>query len=221
MKFEKFLNEETLEDIKEAAKMVARDSKPYIKENIVKIYTGSAAFKVDGILYRGYKGRPDPILKVTPRGNRKPVDIPIDIHKRLDVLFKEKFGWKVRSEGVFTSGESIVASAYGSGAYIVFPIGKYKYVWSPKVYDMWESLKDHHGLVAGNPSDMGGTAQSLYVPGLTTHEKSLKTIVNSYTDKNLAKGIKKGGEITLKVGSYYLLDRNNMGTFLKELGKLI
>jgi len=220
MKFKKFLNEATLEKIEEAAKMIARDCKPYLKENTIVKTSVGYIFKSNGTLYRGCKGKVDVFKKITPRSNRIPVDITVDIHKRLDVLFKEKFGWKVRSEGVFTTGSKFVAGCYGGddGGYIVFPIGKYKFVWSPKVYDMWDTLRYTYNLTAG---ESGGKKQSLYTIGLTTHEKILKDIVNSFIDKNLEKGIESGNEITLKVGSYYLVEHINMGAILQELGKLI
>jgi hypothetical protein len=35
------------------------------------------------------------------RKNRKPLDTPLQIHNYWNNLFQKKFGWKVRSEGVF------------------------------------------------------------------------------------------------------------------------
>lgn len=220
MKFKKYLNETGLVNIfdklKDGARSIVKDCKPYIKENPRIVEPNAYIFS--GIsLWRGYRKKPDPFLKVVPRKNRKPVDVPEDVHNRLNKLLYKKFGWHVRSEGVFATGDKFVAGCYGSGEYIMFPIGKYKYVWSPKVFDMWEDLKTA-GIVAGNPGDK---TQSLYTPGLTTHEKVLKDIVDSYTDKNLVQGIGKEVEITIKCKSYYLLDCYNNRVFLDYLRDML
>jgi hypothetical protein len=61
-------------------------------------------------------------------------------------MFLEKFGWAARSEGVFATGNSKEAAYYGN-VYAIYPVDGYKYIWSPKVKDLythldWDTEKD-------------------------------------------------------------------------------
>lgn len=72
--------------------------------------------------------------KFSVRSDRKPRDMPKDLHNLLDKTFLEMFGWKARSEGVFvTSG----ATWEGEKDSLFFPIGKFKYIWSPRINDLY------------------------------------------------------------------------------------
>jgi hypothetical protein len=79
----------------------------------------------------------DPIIiKKTTRKDRKPRDTPLLIHNIVDDILSKKFGWKPRSEGVFCviSGESY------HGWHHMLPVGKFSYVWSPKIEDLTKEL---------------------------------------------------------------------------------
>lgn len=58
-----------------------------------------------------------------------------------DVFFKEKFGWKARSEGIFCASDIMVSNDYGIVS-IFFPIGKYSYLWSPNMIDLYAKFAD-------------------------------------------------------------------------------
>jgi hypothetical protein len=78
--------------------------------------------------------------KINHNWNRHPVDTPTDIHNDFNKVFKENFGWYVRS-GIFSTRNAGVAGSYGE-RFIVVPIGKLEYCWSPKYEDFYGYLED-------------------------------------------------------------------------------
>ena len=93
-------------------------------------------------LYRASRNKTQTIDIISPRSNRKPLDIPLNIHNELNKSFKRVFGWNVRKEGVFCSGSIQHLTHYGD-IYYMFPIGKFKYVWSDEVSDILSYLYDN------------------------------------------------------------------------------
>jgi len=95
--------------------------------------------QAEGLLYRGTKNMVDVIEKRKTRlDNRRPKDMPNHLHDELNYHFKKKFGWKVRN-GVFVTSNVGSARAYhhGPDPYIFMPIGKFEFVWSPDVDDLF------------------------------------------------------------------------------------
>lgn len=94
-------------------------------------------FKEFGNKYRFWRGTmraPNYVYNTqTSRTERLPKDTDPEIHKFLDDYFKKKYGWKWRSEGVFTSADQNVAG-YGEKC-LFFPMGNYRYLYHPKVSD--------------------------------------------------------------------------------------
>jgi hypothetical protein len=94
----------------------------------------------EGFLYRGQFSHTIPdIDRIKPRIDRKPLNTPREIHDIWDGEFKKKFGWKARSEGVFVTSDSYMSENFGR-AYLFFPIGPYKYVWSSKYMDVTNDM---------------------------------------------------------------------------------
>ncbi len=87
------------------------------------------------LLYRGLKYH-DSYGYITPRDDRRPVDTPKEIHNALDKGFKDKFGWKSRSEGVFVTGDNKMTEIYGD-TFIFYPVDGWKFIWSPDVNDLY------------------------------------------------------------------------------------
>jgi len=108
-----------------------KDCKPFLKE--IKKYK----------LFWFWRGSEKDVKhyeKFETRKNRRPRDTPLWIHNILNKEFKKKFGWSVRSEGVFASSDKYGLYIYGEEN-MFFPVGKYKYVWSPKVNDLLSYIK--------------------------------------------------------------------------------
>ena len=106
--------------------------------------------------------------------------------KEADKLFKEMFGWEVRN-GIFTS--STLNYMYGE-PYLFFPIGDFKFVWSPDIDDFYDAWQD-------------------------AQIKFYTLDIHSYIDKYLEKAIKSGNEISFNCKEYYLVDLK-MRTFLED-----
>lgn len=99
--------------------------------------------KVGKVLYRGSKSRgrqisPN-IYKAVPREDRRPKDTRLEHHEEMDDLFNKKFGWRVRSSGVFTSSKPGSAKEFGS-LNLFLPVNGYKYVWSPQYDDLYSDF---------------------------------------------------------------------------------
>ena len=194
----------------------------------------------DRFLYRG-TGKPViDIRKYKPRKNRRPRDISILVHTIFDKLFKEKFGWKARSEGVFTTGDQVLASRYGKDT-LFFPIGQFKYLWSPKVDDLYAKIP-------GNEFPFSIIKTALYTDEDITVDKYLKRLfnknrtefttnlsykkfkkliidktterikpyINDFTNTNLSQGIKSGHEIAFLCSSYYVVSSKYLTVLEQE-----
>ena len=128
-----------------------KDCKPFLKE------LKKSVSSIDSLFYRGYdnfNGGTYGFQKKKSRVNRRPRDTPLEVHEIFDDKFHDKFGWYVRTEGIFVTSNSSLARSYGT-ATIFFPIGKYKYVWSPKIEDLYNDLGSEYlehveGALKGN-----------------------------------------------------------------------
>jgi hypothetical protein len=116
---------------KKVIETLKRDCKPFLNERKTKY----------NLLWRGVKRQFEGLKKVKTRMDRKPMDMPVEIKNIFDFEFKKTFGWKPRTEGVFASPNSDVRD-YGNQVAILFPIGKYKYVWSDSIEDLWNEVAD-------------------------------------------------------------------------------
>ena len=145
MRFIKYINESgSLESLniqpEEFVKTIKRDCSKYFTE----LYPC--------FLYRGMEAFNAIVGYGIPRLDRKPKDTHQVVHEMADEWFLKKFGWRARSQGLFVSTKEYVG-LYGD-KYIIFPVGDYKYVFSPKVHDLMNDLDDavgEHTQVPGNP----------------------------------------------------------------------
>lgn len=102
--------------------------------------------KTGKVLFRGSKSKgrevSPHIYKCVPRENRRPKDTSLEHHMAMDALFKEKFGWYVRSEGVFTSNSPGTASSFGD-LNLFLPVNGYKCVWSEHYSDLYSDFLEN------------------------------------------------------------------------------
>ncbi len=91
--------------------------------------------------YRGFSNAQTPsaplILKT--RKDRRPRDMPEDLHNRANEWFNKKFGIYYRSEALFVSGSKFIAQNYAKDSGFVariIPLDAYKFCWSPKNSDL-------------------------------------------------------------------------------------
>lgn len=83
------------------------------------------------LLFRGTSQVPVMWDFKSPRTDRRPRLISKRLHDFLNVELKKKFGWNVRSEGLFTTANYGKAKIWGDVG-IVMPVGNFKYIWMLK-----------------------------------------------------------------------------------------
>jgi len=162
------------------------------------------------------------------RKDRRPLDTITSVHRIINKWLKMVFGWKARSENVlFVEGNSIKNLTRerwrGKGELVVFPVGNFRYIWSPEIQDMTgdleinrEDIEDTISIKWEDSPEWSGSYQE-YPPEDWTvkeREKILKEKENSiikaleeskYTNKNMAKAIRSGNEIMINCKQYYAL----------------
>jgi len=209
MKLKKFLKLENTEYISEMLKIIEKDCKPFLKE--IK--------KSDGrLLFRGIRGAikkdKNGLEKRRVRKNRKPSDIPLELHKYIDDELYAKFGWHPRSEGVFATSSFMNAVNFGV-PHLFFPIGKFKYVWST-----YGSMGNEDLLSTLEDLQIVDYERGKYIVSDALSkdeiEKEIDYLLKKYTDKNLQKAMKLEAEISFKCDHYYLADAED-GHYIEEM----
>jgi len=195
MQFKNFLNEKTYTD-DEIYDILHRDCSQFIKKG--------------KRLYRGHKSN-QTFFEKTTRKNRKAVDTPQVLNDLIDLGFKKKFGWKPRSEGVYTTPYKDIASMYGI-PYLFFPVDGYKYLWSPDVYDILivikkqfheYILKNYDVVVRGSSiiDNIDNITKDQYDEFMKGFEKNY---LNSYMNNKIQ--MNKKNEVMVKCDKYYMLN---------------
>lgn len=188
--------------------MLKRDCQPYLKE-----MKGTTGFPVR------YTSRPSIkyIEKLKTRKDRKPLDTPIEVHDYLDDLFKKYHGWKARSEGIFVWSHKI---SNPGNTYLVFPIGKYSYLYNKDIDDLYTTLDE----------EIFSLEVDMYIPKykwvdyLDNKEvkEDLTKIVKNYKSKglkSLASETSKSSliEVMINCKEYYLVERRYEDIILDKL----
>ena len=178
MKLKRYLTEST--GVFGVIDAIEKDCKPYMK--FLK------SIKYSHFLIRDDSGRYDSFIKKKVRKDRRPSDSTMTDHKKMDEWLLNRFGWKARSEALFCYGAGI--RDLSTFDYMVFPIGNFKFVWSPDIRDAWN--------YGGIDSYSKHTISEWYDDART------------YTDKDLNSSVKSQSEIMVKCGYAWLLNTNNL-----------
>jgi hypothetical protein len=103
------------------------------------------------ILFRGFNFLGDHkspikgVYEVDSQRGRFPKDMRMKFSDRLDDFFEDKFGERLRRNGVFVTKNPYTASNYSepsTKSYIFFPIGDYKYYWSNDIPDLFTYVEN-------------------------------------------------------------------------------
>lgn len=74
---------------------------------------------------------------------RKPRNMPLQIHTKINNYFLKQFGWKIRN-GVFCYGFDMLSHSpidLGYGPFsLFFPIGEFSFVYSPDHFDLFGTV---------------------------------------------------------------------------------
>ena len=80
------------------------------------------------------------------RKDRQPLDMSQDIQQQFDDVFDNKFGFRPRSEGSFSTFDYYTAERYGT-PFLIFPKGKYRTIWTNEFTDLWDYISTQYGNV--------------------------------------------------------------------------
>jgi adenylate kinase family enzyme len=158
-------------DTDQIVSAIKRDCQPWLAESGgLVVYRGMS--NVDNLDF----------FKETPSKNRTPTDTESSVHFRAISLMKEMGYVAHRGNGLFVSGSEATANRYGT-AYVVFPIGDFKYTWSPEIHDFF--------------------AESLFRKMGSMSDQKLKDIISTYQTTDLQRAIRSKFEIIISCESYY------------------
>ena len=129
----------------------------------------------------------------------------------------KKFGWKARSEGVFTNTVNY-RSLYGH-PYLFFPEGNFKFIWSPYAWDLFSFNFLTFPIEVGvNKKDRNLTSDEIMTLKYKLLKKDLSftkemkclealdIILDTYKDTDLDAAMKTRNEIVFKCDYYYMVD---------------
>jgi hypothetical protein len=86
------------------------------------------------MLFRGMENSGKIVRKKVRKDNRIPKAMKKPLHNMINEYFVEHFGHPFRN-GVFCATSMNMASGFGS-VHVIFPIGEYEALWSPKIEDL-------------------------------------------------------------------------------------
>jgi hypothetical protein len=214
--------------------MLIKNCKPFLIEFLKTQKRGSdtrgdwsSGFKW---FWRGTDKQITEIGEVPRRINRKPKDTPKILHDIIDFQFFKKFGWAVRSQGVFTNPSRGKVLPYGAYAYAFFPIGKYRYVWSDRVEDLFAEIyrrnltpdkADHlYSDVVGNLNVLLPNTKEEYEEERKEFKKWLKDkdgwaavvidksddIINTFINNKMDRALAHSFEVVFDCKKYFLVE---------------
>lgn len=95
-------------------------------------------------LLRGVDPSAPPFFSRDVPRDRRPRNMPTDLHDVADAWFSATFGIRYRGAAVFCTGRREQAASFGN-AYLMFPVGGFRFCWSPFVDDLhaWAVREDH------------------------------------------------------------------------------
>lgn len=175
------------EDKERFAKLVNEKCKPFLKE--------CGELTMQHLLYRGIE-IPDFKFIKTVRTDRQPKDTNKILHVWLDNWFNENFGVRYRTNAMFCTGDIKQTKEYGEPC-VVFPIGDFKFVWSPHVEDLYERIGIYGNAIQRykRQDDPKGLEE--------THQKIIKRLEDAhYTDNFLREAIDSDCEIMMSCKEY-------------------
>jgi len=143
------INETDLNNISDVdmINILINDCKPFLKD-LLKYLKNDKLFLLSG------RQNNVNFFKGKVRTNRKPKDTPVEYHNYIDKLFNNKFGWKARSNVIFCTSVLSAAEEYGYVVYMIFPIGKYKYLWNPKIDDLYNDVFEEEYILPEDADDI-------------------------------------------------------------------
>lgn len=173
-------------------------------------------------LYTGLPSKRWPQCEVQVRKDRAPIPTPKRIQDTFDRVMMEMYGKEFRSDSFFATGSPAMSDDRGI-KHLVFPIGRFEYLWSEKLDDLIygfgseEDITDEKGLYW----DMQEAE------GMDAEDKVLKKFLkeNEFVlNKDLRRAADKRHEVMIDCKYYYAIPAEKIHehytTFQRMIGDL-
>lgn len=155
-------------------------------------------------MYHGTEDYQSPVSILKLKAKRKPSASSPRLHNAVNDFFEEKFGWRAREIGLFCTGQAVTGSIYSNRAHphIVIPIGKFEYLWSAEIQDVF-------GIYTGFMGSRAGNFPKYDVPErrIDAEDATIEKVKNSkwHFNEGLVTALKLDVEIIVKADSFYLI----------------
>jgi len=155
-------------------------------------------------LWRG-NARDSGFQKINVRlDDRRPLTATRKEHYAMNDYFIKKFGQPFR-DAMFCTGNSNEAEEYGN-LHCVFPIGNFKFVWSPKMRDSYidmPSITTNYCRGDGKGTEICTTSDTSFGRFLMAPDMFME--LSQYQDTDLMGAIKSGHEIMIRCKQAYMI----------------
>lgn len=115
--------------------------------------------------------------------DRKPKNMPVELHQAADAWFSARFGVRYRGAGLFCTGDAVQAASHGD-VYRIYPVGGFQFCWSPRVKDL-HAWCDENGFLEKSPDALTNALAGL-----------------DYREDDLAEALASGSEIMVACKCY-------------------
>lgn len=114
--------------------------------------------------------------------NRMPKHTSKELHKSFNKAFIKEFNTPFR-DGVMCTGDYMTAEGYGGNVYEIYPVGEFKFCWSPDIEDLYLYYELHGNLDMEDYLDLDN--------------KALDEVKSHYKITDLKQAIKSNNEIMI------------------------
>lgn len=203
MDFLNFMKKDDSE--REIVQFIKDNCKPYLKETKGKLF-----------LWRGYKKNIKEYTTLKSKTRTKSKFSSQELFIAIDDTFESIFGWRPRSESIYVSNSYSMAKAYGL-PYLFFPIGVYKYIWSPTIKDLYEYGVDKNYIIKDNRNKESSNIELINksIEDGTFHRFAKKHYINS--DIKMCADNCVRNEIMFGCRSYVLVNSSYKHVLMEEL----
>ena len=157
------------------------------------------------------------IIKDVRLEERKPLDSDDATHGFLNTEFTKLYGAPFRS-AMFMTGSARDTLRYGF-TFQVFPVGQFKFIWSPTVNDLWVEARDLRRTLAF-PTDRDEQEMKKNEEyKAKVHKAFYDKVIASYETGNMQAALKSGKEIMCRAEQYYAINFDNVTNNILDANK--
>lgn len=153
---------------------IRAECKPFLAQTKLPLYRGMSNVPLPE---DAEQAKSWPISKLMPHKMQRKDRAPKDTDKTLSKIFDEAIatvaGFKPRSEGTFAVGREDVANLYGD-AFLIFPKGEFKFVWSPLVEDLSMEIEEKFLFSSNVLVSLQKHASKMKTAGILSKEQAAK-----------------------------------------------